>query len=167
MWKFLIWVAAVPASAVVLICGIGWLLPRDHVASADAVLPAAPAEVARLVREIEAQPNWRRGVTAIEVQERRTEGLRYVERTGEEAIAFDFVEEEPGRRFRSTIADPSLPFGGAWTIWVDAEGNGTRVRIEEKGFVTNPVYRFFAAVLFGYDRTMNAYLADLQRAVER
>jgi hypothetical protein len=34
-------------------------------------------------------------------------------------------------------------------------------------FVTNPVYRFFAALVFGHERTMKAYLADLQRAVER
>ena len=80
---------------------------------------------------------------------------------------FDLAEKIPGRRFRSRIDDPSLPFGDAWTIDLEPEGGATRVRIEERGFVTHPVYRFFAALVFGHERTMKVYLADLQRAVER
>ena len=168
MWKYALWAAAVPATAAILVLGTGWLLPRGHVASAEAVVRAAPAEVARLVRDVEAQPRWRGGVTAIEVRERRADGLLYVEHQGDEAIAFDFAEEAQGARFRSRIADPDLPFGGAWTIDLAPAGSGaTRVRIEEKGFVTHPVYRFFAALVFGHDRTMKAYLADLQGALER
>jgi hypothetical protein len=167
MWKYVLWTAAVPVAAAILVCGTGWLLPRDHVASAEAVVPAPPPEVARLVRDVEAQPRWRGGVIAIDVLERRSDGLRYVERSGGDSILFDFAEESPGRRFRSRIADPALPFGGAWTIELAPDGSGTRVRIEEKGFVTHPVYRFFAALVFGHERTMKAYLADLQRALER
>lgn len=167
MWKYAIWTAAVPAAAVILVVGIGWLLPRDHVASAEALVRAAPGEVATLVRNVEDQPRWRSAVTSVEVAERRPAGLLYVERSGSESIAFDFVEESPGRRFRSTIADPGLPFGGAWTITLSPEGRFTRVRIEERGFVTHPVYRFFAALVFGHERTMKAYLADLQSAAER
>lgn len=167
MWKYVLWAAALPAAAAILVCGVGWLLPRDHVASVEAVVAAPPARVAALVRDVEAQPGWRSSVSAIEVMERRPGGLRYVERSGGDAIAFDFVEERPDRRFRSTIADPGLPFGGAWTIALEPEGRGTRIRIEERGFVTNLAYRFFAAVVFGHERTMRGYLADLQRAVER
>ncbi|HEX8572615.1 MAG TPA: SRPBCC family protein [Allosphingosinicella sp.] len=168
MWKYVLGAAvAAPAAAAILVCGTGWLLPRDHVASVEAVVAATPDKVARLVRDVEDQPSWRGGVTAIEVGERRPGGLRYVERSGGDSIAFDFAEEERGRRFRSTIADPGLPFGGAWTIELDPQGGATRVRIEERGFVTNPVYRFFAALVFGHERTMKAYLADLRRAAEQ
>jgi hypothetical protein len=167
MWKYALWAAAVPVAAAILVLAVGSLLPRDHVASAEAVVPAAPGQVAALVRDVEAQPRWRGAVTAIEVRERRPAGLRYVEHSGKDAIAFDFAEESPGRRFRSTIVDPSLPFGGSWTIALSPEAAGTRVRIEERGFVTHPVYRFFAALVFGHERTMKTYLADLQRAAER
>jgi hypothetical protein len=167
MWKFVLWAAAVPVTAAMLVTGTGWLLPRDHVAAVEAVLAATPGEVAALVRDVEAQPRWRSGVTSVEVGERRPAGLHYVERSGGDAIAFDFTEEVPDRRFRSTIADPELPFGGAWTIDLAPQGGGTRIRIEEKGFVTHPVYRFFAALVFGHERTMRSYLADLQRALER
>ncbi len=128
-------------------------------------MPAPPAAVAALVRDVAAQPRWRGGVTAIEVIERHEGGLRYIERQSGEAILFDFVEEAPGTRFRSTIADPDLPFGGAWTIALAPEGAGTRVRIEERGEVSDPLYRFFAALVFGHDGTMKAYLADMARAL--
>lgn len=167
MRKYALWAAAVPVAAAILVYGTGWLLPRDHVATVEAVVPAGPTEVAALVRDVESQPRWRSSVTAIEVGERRPDGMGYVERSGGEAIAFNFAEESRDRRFRSTIADPDLPFGGTWTIALEPDAGGTRVRIEERGFVTDPAYRFFAALVFGHERTMKAYLADLQRALER
>jgi uncharacterized protein YndB with AHSA1/START domain len=165
MWKWLIGIAAVPVAGAAIVTAVGLMLPREHIASAEAVVPAPPERVAALVREVEAQPSWRGGVTAIEVLERRGSALRYVERSGGETITFDFAEERPGERFRSTIADPDLPFGGFWTVTLAPHGEGTRVLIEEQGHVTNPIYRFFAALVFGHDRTMKAYLADLERAL--
>ena len=138
MWKWLAGIAALPLAAAALVYGIGALLPRAHVARAEAVMPAPPAAVAALVRDVAAQPRWRTGVTAIEPVGRRGGTLRYIERQGGNSILFDFVEEAPGTRFRSIIADPDLPFGGAWTIALAPEGAGTRVRIEERGEVRDP-----------------------------
>ena len=105
-------------------------------------------------------------MTAIEIVGRSERALRYVERQGGDSILFELVEEAPGARFRSTIADPDLPFGGAWTIALAPEGAGTRVRIEENGEVRDPAYRFFSALVFGHDGTMKAYLADMARSFE-
>jgi hypothetical protein len=165
MLKFLLWIAASPVAAALLAVGVGLLLPRDHVAVVDAHIGAPPHRVAALIRNVAAQSEWRSGVTRIDVSERRENRLRYVEHSGSDRIAFDFIEDVPGRRFRSVIADPSLPFGGQWTIGVEPHGAGTRVRIEERGFVTNPVYRFFAALVFGHERTMRTYLSDLRQAL--
>lgn len=161
-----IWAAAVPLAAPALVYGVGAVRPRDHVATADALFRAEPARVAALVRAVEAQPKWRQGVEGIEVVERSGQALRYIERSSEGAIAFHFVEEESQRRFRSTIADASLPFGGHWIIALSPEGAGTRVRIAEHGSVRDPLYRFFSALVFGYHGTMNAYLADMRRVLE-
>jgi hypothetical protein len=166
MMKWVLIAIAVPVLLGALVYGIGLALPKDHVARADILVPARPAEVAALVRDVEAQPRWRSGVARIEVVERRAGGLRYVEH-GDDAIAFDFSEDAPGTRFRSVIADPSLPFGGAWTIALAAEGGGTRVRIEERGEVRDPLYRFFSRFVFGHEGTMRTYLADLDRAARR
>jgi hypothetical protein len=166
MWKWLLVIAAIPTGAAALIVLVGAMLPRDHRAAVEAVVQVPPTRVAQLVRDVEAQPRWRSGVTAVEVIERGPQGLRYVERSGTDAITIVFAEEAAGERFRSTIADLSLPFGGFWTITLAPQGQGTWIRIEERGHVGNLVYRFFSALIFGHDRTMKAYLADLRRALE-
>lgn len=161
------WLAIALGSLVglgLVIYAVGAMLPRAHVARVEALIAAPPSRVAALVREVEAQPQWRKRVTAIEVVERRADGLRYVERQGRDAILFDFAETVPGARFTGTIADPRLPFGGCWTWDIAPEGAGTRVRIEEDGEVRSPVFRFFARFVFGYEATMRSWLADLERA---
>ena len=110
-------------------------------------------------------PRWRSGLERIELSSRGPEGTRFVEHSGGDAIAFLLVEEVRDERFRSTITDPNLPFGGYWTIALEPANRGTRVRIEEHGFVTSPVYRFFARFLFGHESTMRTWLDDLERAV--
>ncbi|HEX4736796.1 MAG TPA: SRPBCC family protein [Allosphingosinicella sp.] len=164
IWKWLIGIAAVLVAAVALLFGIGLMLPRDHVARAARTFAAPPERVAALVREVETQPRWRKDVRAIEVKERGPDFVRYVERSGNGAIAYELREEAPGRRFRSTINDPSLPFGGYWLIDVAPEGTGTRVAIAEHGFVKNPLFRVLS-LLYGQDTTAKTYLADLGRAL--
>jgi hypothetical protein len=164
-WKWLIWTTAVPVVAVAAVAAGGTLLPREHVVTGQLFVRASPDRVADLVRDVPSQPRWRKGLRSIEVLERRSHGLRYVERSSDGAITFDFVEEQPGRLFRSAIADPKLPFGGEWTIAITPEGGGSSIRIEERGFVTNVFFRFFAALIFGYDRTIRSYLLDLNAAL--
>lgn len=164
-WKWLIWVAALPIAAVAVIAVAGALLPRDHVASGELFVAASPDKVVHLIRDVPSQPGWRKGVHSIDVLERRPNGLRYIERSSDGAITYDFTEEQPGHLFRSRIADLTLPFGGEWTIVIAPERGGSLVRIEERGFVTNIFFRFFAALIFGYDRTIKAYLRDLDSAL--
>ncbi|HYJ29006.1 MAG TPA: SRPBCC family protein [Allosphingosinicella sp.] len=167
IWKWVAALFSVPVGLAAIVYGVGALLPRDHVAAAAAVIPAATPEVAALVRDVEGQPRWRSAVDTIEVLERRSGGgLLYVERSGSDAIRFDFAEEERDVRFRSVIADPALPFGGAWTIALEPAGDGTRVSIEERGEVRDPLYRFFSRFVFGHEATMRTYLADLEQAVQ-
>jgi hypothetical protein len=165
IWKWLAALVALPAALAAIACGIGLMLPRDHVARAGRTFAAPPERVAAMIREVEAQPRWRRDVRAIEVRERGPGFARYVERSRHGAIAYALREEAPGRRFRATILDPRLPFGGYWIILVAPEGSDTRVDIAEHGFVTNPLFRFFSFV-FGRDAAAKAYLADLGRALQ-
>jgi len=164
-WKWLVVVAAIPVGAAALAYGIGLALPADHVASVEASVAAPPARVAALIRDVEGHPRWRSAVTAIEVRRRFDNGLLYVERQGNDAITFDLREDRPGARFRSTIVDADLPFGGYWTIEVQPSPAGTAIRIEEHGKVTDPLFRFFSRFVFGHEATMRTYLADLGRAV--
>lgn len=165
-WKWLLVAAAVPVGAAAIVTAIGAMLPAEHLASVEATLAAPPDRVAALVRDVEGQPRWRGGVTAIEIVERRPDALVYVERQGSDAIRFAFREERPGALFRSTIADPDLPFGGHWLIALEPAGAGTKIWIEEHGNVGNPLFRFVARFVFGHDATIKAYLADLEGAID-
>jgi len=165
--KWLIIVAAIVFALAILVVAIGLLLPKDHIARSEALMDAPPDHVAALIREVEGQPRWRTGVTRIEVLNRTSNGLLYVEHSNQGAIRFNFAEEVPGRRFRSVIADPDLPFGGSWSIDISHRGSGTLVAIEERGSVSNPIFRFFSALVFGHHATMNVWLADLQRVAAK
>jgi hypothetical protein len=164
-WKWVIAAAAIPFAAAAIAAGVGALLPRDHVARAARTMPAQPDRVAALVREVESYPRWRRALDRIEGVERAGGQTRFTERGGSDAIAFALVEEAPGRRFRSAITDPGLPFGGYWLIVIDPAGEGTRIAIEEHGFVTNPIFRFVSTLILGHERTMRLYLDDMERAL--
>lgn len=164
-WKWLLVVAAAPVGTAAIGTAIGAMLPAEHLARVEAILAAPPDRVAALVRDVGGQPRWRGGVTAIEIVERSPDSLVYIERQGSDAIRFAFREERPGALFRNTIADPDLPFGGYWLIALEPAGAGTKIRIEEHGAVTNPLFRFVSRFVFGHEATMKAYLADLERAV--
>ena len=163
IWKWVLGIAAVPLAAAVLVAGIGALLPREHVARGDRLVAASSERVAAMIREVEAYPRWRSGVDRIARVERHGSETRFVEHSGGDAIAFALVEEQAGRRFRSTITDPNLPFGGFWTITLESAGARTRVTIEEHGFVGNVIFRFVSAVVFGHEATLRTYLDDLER----
>jgi uncharacterized protein YndB with AHSA1/START domain len=167
IWKWAAVIAAIPVGAGAIVLAIGTMLPRDHVARAAAIVAAPPDRVAAMIRDVEAQPRWRCDVRSIEVRERGAGHVLYVERSRHGAIAYDLREEEPGRRFRSTIADESLPFGGFWTIALAPEGTATRVEIVEQGRVKNPLFRFVSALVLGHDATAKAWLADLGAALAR
>ena len=163
IWKWVLGIAAVPVGVAAIVAGIGALLPRDHVARGDRLVAASPEQVAATIRDVEAYPRWRSTVDRIERVDRHDGELRFVEHSGGDAIAFALVEEEAGRRFRSTITDPNLPFGGFWTIALEPAGERTRITIEEHGFVGNPIFRFVSALVFGHEATLRNYLDDLER----
>lgn len=165
MWKWVAGIAGLPLGAAAIVVAIGAMLPRDHVAAAERFVSADPASIAAMVRNVEAYPGWRSGVQRIELRGREADGVRFTEHGDDDPIAFHLVEEARDVRFRSTIDDAALPFGGYWTITLSPENRGTRVRIEETGFVSNWVYRFFARFVFGHDSSMRTWLDDLQRAV--
>lgn len=160
-----IWIAAGLAGLVLLVCLVGAMLPRDHETAAEATMPAPPARVAAMVRAVEAYPAWRGGLKRVEILGRDGDAVRFAEHGKDGVLAFRLTEETPGARFRSVIDDPKLPFGGYWIIALAPAGEGTKVRIEEHGFVRNVLFRFVSALILGHDRTMKAWLADMERAL--
>jgi uncharacterized protein YndB with AHSA1/START domain len=136
------------------------LLPRAHTARMEGVVAKPPVEIAAIIRDVRAYPNWRRGLVVQDISE-TTDAITYVELADEDRIAYRLAEPVRDAQFVATITDPSLPFGGAWTITLTPEGGGTRVRIQEDGEVRDPIYRLFAHFVFGYTSSMKTYLENL------
>ncbi len=149
---------------VLLVVVAGWSLPVKHRASRQATYPiTSPESLYAAITSVEAFPTWRSKVTRVERVASPTGARGYRETGGDGAILYVVDEEVPSRRLVSRIADPSLPFGGAWTFDLLPNASSTIVRITEDGEVYNPVYRFMSAYVFGHHATIDTYLTDLGR----
>jgi uncharacterized protein YndB with AHSA1/START domain len=151
-------VVAVMAAAVAF---AGWRLPQSHEASRQATFNAPPDAVWTAITDVEAFPSWRTDVKTVQRLPDRDGRKVWVEqgRSGRITMAVD--RAEPPRLLVLRIADPDLPFGGTWTYEIAAAPGGSTLRITERGEIYNPIFRFMARFVFGYEATMAAYLQAL------
>jgi uncharacterized protein YndB with AHSA1/START domain len=159
------WILIV-VGVIVLMAGavtlIGLMLPRDHLASSTASINAPPQNVWDALVNVSEYPRWRPDVRSVDVLS--TEGaLRWREHTRQGDITLERVEEERPRRLVARIADDKLPFGGTWTYELEPDSQRTRLTITERGYVTNPLFRFMARFVFGHHQTQEDFLRALGR----
>jgi uncharacterized protein YndB with AHSA1/START domain len=155
----LVAVIVVIAGAVAL---IGFMLPRDHVASSTTVINAPPQDVWDALVNVSEYPRWRPDVRSVDVLS--TDGaLRWREHTRQGDITLERMEEERPRRLVARIADETLPFGGTWTYELAPDSQRTRLTITERGYVTNPLFRFMSRFVFGHHQTQEDFLRALGR----
>lgn len=160
--KWLLWTLGVLAAIAALITVIGFLLPRDHTASTSAHIPAAPDSVWQAVTDVAAYPRWRTGVRSVDLLSTKPP-LRWREHGSDGAITYERSEEEKPRRLVTRIVDEDLPFGGTWTYDLAPQAEGTTLTITERGYVTNPFFRFMARFVFGHHSTQEDFLRSLGR----
>ena len=147
---------------VLLVVLVGYLLPRDHVATVEARLDASPEEVWAAVTDVDGYPAWRRGVDRVERLAAR-DGLPAWREVGSSTMRLGVEERDPGRVWVVRILDEDLPFGGTWTYRLEPDGGGTRITLTEEGSVHNPIFRFVSRFLMGHDATMRDWIEDLRR----
>ena len=147
---------------VLIVVLVGYLLPRDHVASVQARLAASPEEVWGTMENVDAYPKWRAGVDGVERLPDRDGRMAWRELSSTGAMTLGVEEGDPGRRWVVRILDEDLPFGGTWTYELRPDGEGTLLTITEDGSVYNPIYRFVSRFVMGHDATMRAWVADLR-----
>jgi uncharacterized protein YndB with AHSA1/START domain len=138
---------------------IGAWLPKQHTAARSIVIRRPPQAVYETIRDFAAAPQWRNDVQQVEM----LGPTRFRERGKHGTVTYDIVNDEPGRRVVTRIADTDLGYSGAWTYLIEPAPEGTRVTITEDGEVTNVVFRFLSRFVFGHAATLEEYLAALQR----
>ena len=121
--------------------GYGKTLPVAHVASRSKRIPARPEVIWGLINDPIASKGWA-GDTKTEVVERDEPRLLVTKIVGESA------------------------YGGTWTFEIAPEGHdAANVTITERGEVYNAMFRVLSRYVFGRTRTIDDYLAKLERAL--
>jgi len=159
--KWVLLVILVVVAVVVLATIIGLLMPRDHVASSSALIPAPPDDVYAAIADVGTHPKWRSDLSSVEVLS--AQPLRWRETSRFGTITFEQVSATPTSHFESRIADTTLAFGGNWSYDITPESGGSRVTITEHGSVYNPLFRFMSRVVFGHYGTQHSFLRALGR----
>jgi hypothetical protein len=169
MRRWLLWAVAALGILVTVVLVVGWSLPVAHRASRTRTfVNAAPDRVFAVIADFSRYPEWRLGVTRVEV-----EGLGGVGQTVREygsngEIPFSVEIFEPPGRMMTRIASDGLPFGGAWTYELRSdEAGNTELTITEDGEVYNLFFRFMSRFVFGHHATMDGYLRDLEKQLAR
>ena len=69
---------------------------------------------------------------------------------------------DPPKHLVTRILDENLPYGGRWEFDIAPEGqNDSRVTITERGWVSNPLFRFVSRFVVGHTSSLEAYLRAL------
>jgi hypothetical protein len=154
-------IVAVVVAVVAIVLFIGAVLPRSHVVSRSIILHRSPDEIYQSRRDFNAAPSWRSDVERVETIATTDNHVRFREYAKHGAVTYDLVEDQPGERMVTRIADLNLGYAGRWTYTFTKEAAGTRVQITETGEVSNLVFRFMSRFVFGHSATIEKYLTAL------
>ena len=149
---------------VVLIAIVGAMLPRNHVASVTATIPAPPDAVWAAVTNVEAFPTWRGDLLRVEMASKQSTTTTWWEHSRHGKVAMAIELAEPPHRLIVRIADKDLPFGGGWEYVIApdaADATHSRVTITERGYVSNPIFRFVSRFVMGHYASLDSYLRAL------
>lgn len=163
-WIAIVVVVILCLAAIVAVAAlVGSRLPRTHVASRERTLPVPPEAVWAAITGIDAFPSWRQDVKRIERLPDRNGKPSWIEHTRAGKITLVADRMDAPRTLVLRIADPDLPFGGAWTYGISPAPGGSRLTIVENGEVYNPLFRFMARFVFGYESTIGSYMTFLEK----
>jgi uncharacterized protein YndB with AHSA1/START domain len=140
---------------------VGSRLPREHVASRRVLIHCPPAEVFAAIRDFARHPEWRRDVKSVALLGETNGRLRFREDGAHGSMTMEVVEEVPGVRLVTRIADEDLPFGGSWTYELRPVEGGTEITITERGEVKPAIFRALSKYVFTHHRTIEQYLRAL------
>ncbi len=155
-------VAGVVGALILLVLGVGLVLPRSHRATGSRSFAAAPEDVWRALVSVEAYPSWRPDVQRVALRPAQ-EGRRvWTEHGTQGATTFIELRVEPPRLWVVRVA-PGGPFGGSWTYSIEPAASGSRVTITEDGEIYNPVFRFVARFFMDMNASIERYLEALDR----
>lgn len=145
---------------------LGSALPREHETSRSAVIDVPPHTLFPVLITPEAYPEWRTGITRVD----RPDSDRFTEHGPDGPVTYRFLDRTPSSRLVVAVDDPDQVFSGTWTYELepaDRSGRATRLRITERGEVSNPVFRAIGRVMMDPAESIETFLKDLGKRYGR
>jgi hypothetical protein len=161
--RIALWVFLILAGVPILITLIGWLLPKDHIATRLGRYHEPPEAIWKAITDVEAMPGWREGLKSVERLPDQNGLPAHLEITSSGELPMETLEMTPPQKLVTRIADSNLPFGGTWTFEITPVADGATLRITERGYVTNPFFRFLSRFVFRQTSTIETYLKSLAK----
>ncbi len=158
MLKWILSIVGVLVGLIILIVFIGLLIPKTHTASRRVRYVHPPDRVWTAISRFEDHARWRPDVKRIERLEDRDGHAvwREVHSRGD-TLTMEVVELEPPTRMVTRVVD-NRHVGGTWTLEVEPlDGSSCAMTITENGEIYNPVFRFVARFIMGYNATMDSF----------
>lgn len=159
--RWVLGIAGLLLALVVIVCVIGYMLPKSHVASVSARFAAPPDSIWASLTDVPTFPKWRPGLLRVEALPDENGQRGWRESGKHDAVTYRVVELVPPRRLVTRIADQNLPYSGSWTYDLTPDGSGTRLTITENGEVYNPIFRFVSRFILGHTSMMEGVLRAL------
>jgi uncharacterized protein YndB with AHSA1/START domain len=161
--KWLVRIAVGLGGLAAVTATVGALLPSGHEVGKAAEFRAAPAAVYAIISDFARYPEWRTGVTRVDLAEEPGQSLLVTESGADGVIPYRLEVRQPPSKLVLRIADPELPFAGTWTFEIFPNDSGSEVVLTERGEIKNPFFRVISKVLFSPTATIDTYLADLRK----
>ena len=141
--------------------GIGWTMPRDHVASSRIQLSAPRDSVWAVLRNFGDYPKWDTDFKSSVRGESHNGRETWVQESGGMTMSIAITQAQPPSRLVTEIVtDEKSAWGGVWTYDIVSNGAGTEVTITEEGWIKSPPFRVMMK-LMGVHSTMDGVLKNL------
>jgi uncharacterized protein YndB with AHSA1/START domain len=161
--KIALGVLAALLLAALTIYWVGRQLPVRHSASQQMMFRLAPEQVWAVIADFPTYAEWRKSIIAVErLPDLNGHSVWKEVEKGGGGLQYETLAASPGKQLVRRIAGDDLPFGGTWTFTLAPHEKGTQLTITEDGEIYNPVFRFVARYLMGYQKSMQTYFSDLQ-----
>jgi hypothetical protein len=150
-------------AVIILVSAIGAALPREHVVSRRATIPAPPAQVFAAITDYAGWSGWNPEICKVERQLDRNGHAVWLVHGSWGVMPLEVVESSPPKRHKVVIVDDGLPFGGTWSYALAQDAAVTCLTITEDGVVKSPIFRFLSRFVFGYTASIDGSLRALGR----
>lgn len=144
---------------------MGFLLPKEYVATRTLTVDQSPAAVWAVLDDYPGQADWRPELEAVTPQPKQNGNPVWQEvYKSDDKVTFEILEATPPTKLvkRTVSKDEDAPVG-VWTFEIAPTDAGSTVTITEEGSIPGPLFRLMVHFLIGPDAFVNGFAESLDR----